>query len=257
MSSPCSWAGRGRSDVEPRPLAGVEVAGRGVRVEAELVCCSPDQGAWEYSVERRPSGERPVQERDVCAGLRGWDERLRTSRRSEQGCVDTRRRREARTRHAPDERQLVPRSPRAAEHGRRPDSGPLRGEPPLHDRVELRERQTRVPEQASQDRRSHCERKVCDDGERLVGQAERNRVALHHLDARIVAEARPQPPERVRVELDRADASTRVRKSPRQHTAAGAEIQHQRAGHDTGVADDLVGEGAATKRVATAWPRLR
>jgi len=114
----------------------------------------------------------------------------------------------------------------------------------------------RVPEQASEDRRSYCERNVCDDGERLAGQAERNRVALHHLDARIVTEAGPELPERVRVELDRSDASTRVRESTRQNTAAGAEIQHQRAGHDTGVADELVGEGAATKRVATAWPRL-
>jgi hypothetical protein len=115
----------------------------------------------------------------------------------------------------------------------------------------------RVPEQASEDRRSCCERKVCDDGERLAGQAERNRVALHHVDARIAGEAGAELPERVRVELDGADASTRVRESARQNTAAGAEIQHQRAGHDTGVTDQLVREGAATKCVATARPRLR
>ena len=73
---------------------------------------------------------------------------------------------------------------------------------------------------------------------------------------RIVTEAGPELSERVWIELDCADASTRVRESTRQDTATGAEIQHQRAGHDTGVTDELVGEGATTKRVATSWPRL-
>ena len=98
---------------------------------------------------------------------------------------------------------------------------------------------------------------IGDDGEGLVWKAYVRRVPLHHLDARIAAEARPQLSQRSRIELDGTHACAGVRKRPGQGTAAGAEVEHERPGLDGGVADELVCEGAATKGVATAWPRLR
>jgi len=115
----------------------------------------------------------------------------------------------------------------------------------------------RLAQEATQNPRSRCERQVRDDGERLVRQAHDGCVALHHLHARVFAEAGAQLLERCRVELNGAHAGPRVRESAGQGAAAGAEVEHERPGRDAGVADELVCEGATTKGVATAWPRLR
>lgn len=228
-----------------------------MRIEAELVGRPVDEPARKDPVELRLIRERPVEERGVRVRLPKRDERLGAPGRAEKRSIDGRRRSEARPRHSPHEAQLVPGSPRAAERCRGPDRGALRGEPPLHDRVKLRELHARVAEETPQDRRADGEREVRDDGERLVRQPHSDRVVFHHLDAGVGAEPRPELPERCGVELDRADPSARVRKRPCQDAAAGAEVEHERAGNDASVADELVCEGATTKSVATAWPRLR
>ena len=98
---------------------------------------------------------------------------------------------------------------------------------------------------------------VRDDRERLVGQRHHRRVAVDDLDARIAAEARLELSQSRRVELDRAHAGARVGERARQRARAGTEVEHERPGRDPRVPDELVGEGATTKRVATARPRLR
>lgn len=216
-----------------------------------------DDAAGEDPVERRLSCERAVQQRAERRGLSGWDERCRPAPRAEHGGVDTRRRSEAHTWHAPDESQLVPRAPGAAEQRRRPDGGSLRGEPPFHDCVELRQRDSWIPEQAAEDRGARGEGEVRDDGERLVRERHPGRVRLEHLDARVGVEARPQLSQRRRVELDRAHAGAGVGERTREGTAAGAEIERERARRDSCVPNELVREGAATKGVTAARPRLR
>ena len=72
----------------------------------------------------------------------------------------------------------------------------------------------------------------------------------------MAAESRLELPERNRVELDRLHAGARVGERARQRAAAGAEVEHERPGQDPSVPDELVGEGATTKSVATAGPRL-
>jgi hypothetical protein len=183
-----------------------------------------DEPAREDPVERRLGRKRPVEERGVLAGLRQRDERLSTPGRPEERRVDARWRCEARPRHAPDEAQLVPRSPCTAEHRRGPDRGALRGEPPLHDRVELRELHARIAEEAPQDCRADGERQVRDDRERLVRQRDDDRVALQHLDAGVAAEARCELPERSSVELDRAHPGARIRERACQDAGAGTEV---------------------------------
>jgi hypothetical protein len=59
------------------------------------------------------------------------------------------------------------------------------------------------------------------------------------------------------VELDRTHAGTRVGERASQGAVAGTEVEHERSGPDPRVPDELVGEGATTKSVATARPRLR
>ncbi len=73
---------------------------------------------------------------------------------------------------------------------------------------------------------------------------------------RIAAEARLELPQRGRVELDRLHASACVGECARQRAAAGAQVEHERPGQDPSIPDELVGEGATTKSVATAGPRL-
>lgn len=228
-----------------------------MRVEAELVGGSVDEAAWELPVEWRLGREGAMEERRVRHRLRRRDERLGPPDRTEERCVDAGRRGEARPWHPPDEAELVPRSPRAAEHRRRPDRGALRCQPPLHDHVELGQLHVRLAQEATQNPRSRCERQVRDDGERFVRQAHDGCVALQHLHARVVAEAGTELLERCRVELDRPHASSRVRESAGQDATAGAEVEHERPLHDAGVTDELVCEDATTKGVATAWPRLR
>ncbi len=202
-------------------------------------------------------GERAPQQRLVRGCLLRPDERLRPPRRAQDRGVDARRRSEAAARHAADEAQLVPRSPRAAEQRRGPDGSPLRREPPLHDRVELRERHARVAEQAAKDRGADGEGQVRDDRERLGRQRHQRRIALDHLDARIAAESGLELSQRGRVELHRAHAGACVGERARQRAAAGAEVERERPGQDPSVPDELVGEGATTKSVATERPRLR
>ena len=145
----------------------------------------------------------------------------------------------------------------AAEQRRRPDSGSLGGEPPLHDRVQLRQRHARVAEQAAQDRGARGEGQVRDDRERLVRQRQHRRVAFDHVDARIAVEARFELPQCSLVELDRAHAGARVGKRAGQCAVARTEVEHERPGREPRVADQLVCESATTKSVATARPRLR
>ena len=228
-----------------------------MRVEAELVGGSVDEAAWELPVEWRLGREGAMEERRVRDRLRRRDERLGPPDRTEERRVDTGRRGEARPRHPPDEAELVPRSPRAAEHRRRPDRGALRCQPPLHDRVELGQLHVRLAQEVTQNPRARSERQVRENRERLVRQAHDGRVALHHLHARVVAEAGVELLERCRVELDRPHAGPRVGEGACQDAAAGAEVEHERPGRDAGVADELVCEGATTKSVATMWPRLR
>jgi hypothetical protein len=251
--------GRGRSDggVELRPLPHVEIARDGVRVEAELAGCPMNEAAREDTVERRSGSERALEKCFVSGRLLRTDERLRPPRRTQDRGVDARRRREARPWHPTDEAQLVPRSPGAAEHGRWPDGCPLRCEPPLHDRVKLRERHARIAEQTTKDRGARGERQVRDDRERLDGERQQRRVARQHLDVRIRAEASLELPQRYRVELDRAHSGARIDEGTRQRTAAGAEVERERSRPDSGIPDELVGEGATTKCVAATRPRLR
>jgi hypothetical protein len=228
-----------------------------VWVETELAGGPVDESAREDPVERRLRRERLPHRRLVRGGLRRRDQRLGSPGRSQHCGLDGRRRREAGTRHPPNELQLVPRSPRAAEQRRRPDRSPLRREAPLHDRVDLGQSRTWVAEQTAQDRGACCEREIRDDCEGLVGQREQRRITLDHLDSGIGAEASPQLSYGRRVELDRAHSGSRVRERARESTVAGAEVERERARPDAGVADELVCEGATTKGVATAWPRLR
>ena len=228
-----------------------------MRVEAELARDSVHEAAREEPVEGRPGRERTVEQGLVVGRVRGRDERLGAPDRAENGGVDARRRCEAGTRHPPHEAQLVPRSPHAAQHGRRPDRRPLRGQAPLHDRVELRQRNARVPEEPAKDRGAGRERQIRDDGERLVRQRHHRRVSRHDLDPRMPVEAPAKVPQRGRVQFDRADPGARVGERARKDAAAGTEVENERAGVDAGVADELVGEGATTKCVAAAGPRLR
>jgi hypothetical protein len=217
------------------------------RVEAHFMGDLVDQPAREKPVERRLGGEPALEKRAIGGGLLHWDERLAAPRSAKKRGVDARRRGEAGSRHAPDEAQLVPRSPRAAEHRRRPDRGALRGQAPLHDCVELCQLHVRIAQKTPEDRGAHRERQIRDDGERLVGQPHDGRVVFHHLDTGIVAEAGVELLEPSGIELDRAHAGACVRKGACQDAAAGAEVEHERAGLDAGVADELVCVGAATK----------
>jgi hypothetical protein len=63
--------------------------------------------------------------------------------------------------------------------------------------------------------------------------------------------------QRGRVELDRAHASAGADERTGEDSPARAEIERERAGRDARVLDELCGEGAATKSVTAAWPRLR
>jgi len=237
-------------------LPRIEVAGGSVRVEAELVRHAVDDAPRQDPVERHPGVERALQRRSVPGCLLRHDERFRAPRRAEHRAVDARRRCEAGAWDAPDDAQLVPRSPGAAEQRRGPDRGSLRREPPLHDRIELGQWDARVAEQPAQDRRAGGEGQVRHDGERLGGQRDEPRVALDHFDAWIGTEAGPQLLKRYLVELDCTHAGTAVRERACDRAAAGAEVEHERPGQDPGVPDELVGEGATTKCVATARPRL-
>ena len=120
----------------------------------------------------------------------------------------------------------------------------------------MRQRHARVAEKAAQDRRAAANGRFATTANGSSGSAA-GRVALDHFDARVAAESRPQLPERSRVELDRAHAGACIHEGAREGAAAGAEVEHERAGRDAGVADELVCEGAATKSVAAARPRLR
>ena len=77
------------------------------------------------------------------------------------------------------------------------------------------------------------------------------------LDLGIAAEAGLELSQRCRVELERAHAGARGGERAGQCAAAGAEVEHERARRDAGIADELVCESATTKSVATARPRLR
>ena len=70
-------------------------------------------------------------------------------------------------------------------------------------------------------------------------------------------EARPELSQRLRIELDGTHAGARVGQRASQNAAAGTEIEHEHLGHDAGIANELVCEGATTKSVAAARPRLR
>jgi hypothetical protein len=109
----------------------------------------------------------------------------------------------------------------------------------------------------AQDRCSGGKGQVRDHSEGLARQRHQLCVTLDQLDARIRAEPRLELSQRRRVELDRAHTGTRVGKGTSEHAAAGTEVEGERPGPDPGVPDELVGEGATTKSVATAWPRLR
>ena len=226
-------------------------------IEAELECRPMHDTAREDTVERRPGGERALQRRSVSGRLLRRDERLRSPRRAQHGCVDARRWREAGPRHPPDEAQLVPRSPRAAEQGRRPDGGPLRREPPLDDRIELGQRNLWIAEQTAENRSARGEGQVGDDRERFSRERQQPGVSGDHLDTRIGTEAQLESSQRLRIELDRTDAGPRVDESARKRAAAGAEVERKSAGPDPRVPHELVGEGATTKCVPAAWPRLR
>ena len=228
-----------------------------MRVEAELAGGTVDDATREDPVERRLSGERPVQQRSVLRRLVRRNEWFGPASRAQHGGVDARRRSEAGPRHTPDEPQLVPRSPGAAEQGRGPDGCPFRGQPPLHDRIELRQRDTRVTQQAAQDRGARCEGEVRYDRERLPRERYQRRIGLHDVDEWIAVETRPQPAQGSRVQLDGADASAGIGERAREDAPAGAEIEREHAGRDARVPDQLVGEGATTKGVTAAGPRLR
>jgi hypothetical protein len=228
-----------------------------VWVETELAGGPVDESSREDPVERRLRRERPLQRRLVRGGLGRRHERLGSPGRSQYRGLDGRRRRETGTRHAPNELQLVPRSPGAAQQRRWPNRSPLRRQAPLHDRVDLGQSRTRVAEQAAQDRGARCEREIRDDCEGLVGQREQRRITLDHLDSGIGAEASPQLLQRRGIALDRAHSSSRVCERARESPVPCAEVERERAEPDAGVADELVCEGATTKGVATAWPRLR
>jgi len=216
-----------------------------------------DDAAGQGTVNRRPGRERVPQQGCVRDRLSRRDERLRAPHRAQHRRVDARRRREASARDASDEAQLVPRSPRAAEQRRRPHGGPLRCEPPLHDRVELSQRHARAVEQTAEDRGARGKGEVRHDREWLGGQRYERGVARDHLDARIGTEAGLQLPERSRVELDRAHACAGLGEGSGERAAPGAQVEHERPGQDPGIPDELAGEGAATKCVASARPRLR
>ena len=80
--------------------------------------------------------------------------------------------------------------------------------------------------------------------------------ARDHFHARVGAEARLELPQRRGVQLDRAHACAGVGKRARQRAAAGTEVERERPGQESRVPDQLVGEGATTKSVATVRPRL-
>ena len=63
--------------------------------------------------------------------------------------------------------------------------------------------------------------------------------------------------QRGRIELHRAHTRARTGERAREDAAARAEVERERAGWDAGVADEPICEGATTKSVAAARPRLR
>ena len=82
--------------------------------------------------------------------------------------------------------------------------------------------------------------------------------ARKDLDARVASEACPAAAGSAAGSSSTARTrAPRVQEGARQRAAAGAEVEHERSGREPGVADELVCEGATTKCVATAWPRLR
>jgi hypothetical protein len=76
------------------------------------------------------------------------------------------------------------------------------------------------------------------------------------VDGRRRSEARPGHAPDEALELDRAHASADVQQGTRHSAAAGTEVEHEHARLDAGVADQRVGEGATTKGMASARPRL-
>jgi len=203
-----------------------------VRIEAELERKPVDGAARKEPVERRLRCEGTPDERDVLPRLRRRHERFGAPRRAQQCGVDARRRGEARARHAPDESQLMPRSPRAPKQRRRPHCRPLRGQPPLHDCVEPGQRDFRIAEKPPEDRCACRERQVGDDGERLARQWQRRCVSRDDLDPRLACEARLQLAEGGRVELDGSHPSPRVQERACEQAAAGPEVEHERIGRD-------------------------
>ena len=227
-----------------------------MRVEAELEGRPVDEDPREDPVERCPRAERAPQQRLVRGASSG-----RTSgsgRRAARstaastlggGAKQARGTRRARlsSYHAP---QLQPSSvdgQTAVRFAASPHStiasscvSGTRGSP-------SRRRRIAVPTAKAGSRRPRTARR----------QRHQRRVAFDHLDTRIAAEARLELPQCSRVELDRAHAGARVGERARQRAAAGTEVEHERPGQDPSVADELVGEGATTKSVATARPRLR
>jgi hypothetical protein len=238
--------------VQSGPLARIEVARVAARVEPELVCSPADRPTRKNTVERRIGRERPVKERVVRARLAGRDERLRTPHSSQESGIDGRRRREARPWHAPDQRQLVPRSPAAAEQRRGPDRGPLGGKPPLDDRVHARERHAWVVEQRAQDRGPGGEGEVGDDRERLTRQRKGRRICLVHLHPGIAGKAAAEAGRRGRVELDGEHAGSRVGERAGEDATASAEIEHEGAGLDARRAYEICREGVTTQVVTRA-----
>lgn len=94
------------------------------------------------------------------------------------------------------------------------------------------------------------EREVRDDGERLARKRDPGRVALDDAHVRVHATAKRRGERRV--DLHRDDARACAPQREREHPRARAEVQHEIARADAGVADELLCEGSATKRVPAA-----
>ncbi len=86
------------------------------------------------------------------------------------------------------------------------------------------------------------ERQVRDNAERLGGQAELTRIALHDAHGRTAPEALAQAAYEGRIDLNRDDTSGALRELGREHAGARTDLDDEIAACDAGVPDEVSGE---------------
>jgi hypothetical protein len=255
-----SWPGSCSERIQRSPLPRVQVAGAGVRCEAE-------GGGQAFHVQRGEVRIRGPPNRTRCAkgareeapvplGFLNRHERLWAPLKANDRSIDTRRRREGRSRETARDRHVEPGSPVGALQRGRPDGRLLAGKRPLDDHVDSSGRSSGIPKQLDKDRPGAGKREIGYDREGARRPFPLEHVDLDDCDARVRCQTSPELCSQFRSELERDHLGARVRQGPRQSAGAGADVDDEIAGCDTRLTDDVSCESAATKKVpAGCGPR--